>query len=592
MKRIAMVALLFLALLAGCSSPGPKAEKKDTRPGTVEDAGNTVEPAGQAPPAQTSMTRREALPASPTGAVIGGVTAARETRTKSLVHGIATDQQAIRPALLAPAAPPAWNRESYDLRQETGFVNAARDPLSTFSIDVDTAGYANVRRFVQNGSLPPAGAVRIEEMVNAFAYDYLRPQGSEPLALSAEVGPSPFHRDYRLVRIGLAARDLAREELPPANLVFLVDVSGSMQDANKLPLLQQALALLVRQLGARDRVALVVYAGTDRVVLPPTAGNQQERILAAIDSLQAGGSTHGSSGIRTAYQLARQSFQPGATNRVILASDGDFNVGVTSRDELQQLIEQERRHGVYLTVLGFGRGNYRDDTMELLADKGNGNYAYIDSLLEANRVLVREMSGTLFTLANDVKIQVEFNPARVGAYRLIGYENRILADEDFADETKDAGEVGVGHRVSALYELIPAGHASVPRLDPLRYQRPAAESADGSTELLTVKLRYKPQGAAASTGMSLPVVDSESGRNSVDFRFAAAVAGYGLLLTDSPHLGTFTWEQCLELARSGRGEDPEGERAELYRLVAASRLLARQQNQGPQEETGTLPALR
>ena len=429
-------------------------------------------------------------------------------------------------------------------------------------------------------------------MVNAFAYDYPRPLGSEPLALSAEVGPSPFHRDYRLVRIGLAARDLAREELPPANLVFLVDVSGSMRDANKLPLLQQALALLVRQLGARDRVALVVYAGTDRVVLPPTAGNQQERILAAIDSLQAGGSTHGSSGIRTAYELARQSFLPGATNRVILASDGDFNVGVTSRDELQQLIEQERKGGVFLTVLGFGQGNYRDDTMELLADKGNGNYAYIDSLLEANRVLVREMSGTLFTLASDVKIQVEFNPARVGAYRLIGYENRALADEDFADDTKDAGEVGVGHRVSALYELIPAGHASVPRLDPLRYQRPAAEPADGSTELLTVKLRYKPQGAAASTGMSLPVVDSESGRNSVDFRFAAAVAGYGLLLTDSPHLGTFTWEQCLELARSGRGADPEGERAELYRLVAASQLLANRQNRGPQEETGTLPVLR
>ena len=490
-------------------------------------------------------------------------------------------------------AAPAWNRESYDPRQETGFVNATGDPLSTFSIDVDTAGYANVRRFVQNGSLPPAGAVRIEEMVNAFAYDYPRPQGSEPLALSAEVGPSPFHRDYRLVRIGLSARDLAREELPPANLVFLVDVSGSMRDANKLPLLQQALALLVRQLGERDRVALVVYAGTDRVVLPPTAGNQQERILAAIDSLQAGGSTHGSSGIRTAYELARQSFLPGATNRVILASDGDFNVGVTSRDELQQLIEQERRHGVSLSVLGFGRGNYRDDTMELLADKGNGNYAYIDSLLEANRVLVREMSGTLFTLANDVKIQVEFNPARVGAYRLIGYENRALADEAFRDDTKDAGEVGVGHRVTALYELIPAGHAAVPRLDPLRYRQPAAAPAGGgSTELMTVKLRYKTQGAAASTGMSLPVDDTAFGRNSTDFRFAAAVAGYGLLLIDSPHLGTFTWEQCLELARSGRGADPEGERAELYRLVAASQLLANRQNRGPQEETGTLPVLR
>ena len=585
MKRIVKVALLSLTLLVGCSPPVTETGKKETRPAAAQDAA-PGRVAAEPPP----VLEQQAV-AGATLAVMDGPTT-RKTTTGAQPPLAESSLQAARPALLSPSAPQPWNRESYDPRQETGFANAAGDPLSTFSIDVDTAGYANVRRFVQNGSLPPAGAVRIEEMVNAFAYDYPRPQGSEPLALSAEVGPSPFHRDYRLVRIGLAARDLAREELPPANLVFLVDVSGSMRDANKLPLLQQALALLVRQLGARDRVALVVYAGTDRVVLPPTAGNQQERILAAIDSLQAGGSTHGSSGIRTAYELARQSFLPGANNRVILASDGDFNVGVTSRDELQQLIEEERRHGVSLSVLGFGQGNYRDDTMELLADKGNGNYAYIDSLLEANRVLVREMSGTLFTLANDVKIQVEFNPARVGAYRLIGYENRALADEAFRDDTKDAGEIGVGHRVSALYELIPAGHASVPRLDPLRYQRPAAEPADGSTELLTVKLRYKPQGAAASTGMSLPVVDSESGRNSVDFRFAAAVAGYGLLLIDSPHLGTFTWEQCLELARSGRGADPEGERAELYRLVAASQLLANRQNRGPQEETGTLPVLR
>ena len=573
MKQRTVALLLSVVFLAGCSSPVTEANKKEgqtTPPLVAENAAGQIETRQQADRERLSPPPVPGAPMKTSVAI--GRTAAHE-------------------AMPVTAPVPSWNRESYNADQENGFINAGRDPLSTFSIDVDTASYANVRRFVDGGNLPPVGAVRIEEMVNYFTYDYPAPTGSEPFALSAEVGPSPFHSGYQLARIGLAARDLAKEQLPPSNLVFLIDVSGSMQDANKLPLLKQALPLLVQQLGARDRVALVVYAGGDSVVLPPTPGNRQQEILAAIDRLRAGGSTHASGGIRTAYQLARQGFMTKGNNRVILASDGDFNVGVTSRDELQRLIEEERKSGVYLTVLGFGMGNYHDDTMEILADKGNGNYAYIDSLLEAKKVLVKEMSGTLFALANDAKLQVEFNPARVGAYRLIGYENRVLADEDFRDDSKDAGEIGVGHRVTALYELIPAGHESIPQLDPLRYQTAKSAPAGGSWELLTVKLRYKPRGEHTSRLMSLPVREADTNRTTADFRFAAAVAGYGMLLTRSEHLGTFTWEQCLEMARSGRGYDAEGYRAEFVRLVESSQLLARQQGSPdePEPEPQPLP---
>ncbi|PIE57541.1 MAG: hypothetical protein CSA33_08025 [Desulfobulbus propionicus] len=470
-----------------------------------------------------------------------------------------------------------WNRESYNANEESGFITTANDPLSTFSIDVDTAGYANVRRMITDGMLPPVGAVRIEEMVNYFSYDYPQPEQGKDMRINAEVGPSPYHDGYRLVRIGLNTKDLDPRQMPPSNLVFLIDVSGSMQAANKLPLLKQSMKLLVQQMGARDRIAIVVYAGSDRVVLQPTAANEKGKIMQAIDMLQPGGSTHASSGIRTAYALARQSFMPTGNNRVVLASDGDFNVGVTSRGELQKMIEAEGASGVYLTVLGFGMGNYHDDTMEILADKGNGNYAYIDTLLEAKKVMVKEMSGTLFTLANDVKIQVEFNPAQVGAYRLLGYENRALADEDFRDDSKDAGEIGVGHRVTALYELIPAGHASVPSVDPLKYQSTQPRAGEVSAELLTVKVRYKPLGQKVSQEMSLAVSAILSDTNSADFQFAAAVAGYGMLLTKSKHLGSFSWEKCLQMARSGRGQDREGYRAEFYRLVETSELLVQQQ---------------
>lgn len=480
------------------------------------------------------------------------------------------------PSMIPPYAPPGWNTESYNAVQLNTFVNCMNDSLSTFSIDVDTASYANVRRFVTGGSLPPIGAVRTEELINYFSYDYREPNDNQLFGLTAEIGPSPYNSGYQLARIALKGRDIHPENLPPSNLVFLIDVSGSMRHPNKLPLLKQSLKLLVRGLKSSDRVAIVVYAGSDRIVLQPTPGNHRETIFNAIDQLQSGGSTHGSQGILTAYQLAHQVFIPGGNNRVILASDGDFNVGITSRGELQKLIEEQRQKGIFLTVLGFGMGNYHDDTMEVLADKGNGNYAYIDSLLEAKKVLVKEMTGTLFTLARDVKIQVEFNPALVGAYRLIGYENRALADEDFQDDSKDAGEIGVGHSVTALYEMIPAGHRNVPEVDRLKYRTVEPSNATSQREFFTVKLRYKTEGEQASKQISLSVENVEKSleNTSDDFRFAAAVAGYGMLLQRSPYLGSFSWDNCLKLAQRARGRDTEGYRAEFYKIVEMSQLLA------------------
>jgi Ca-activated chloride channel family protein len=506
----------------------------------------------------------------------------RQNKAATLQAGsrVVHDQHVIHPPLPPPGfhPPASWNRESYDAIDENRFINSHNDPLSTFSIDVDTASYANIRRFINAGALPPRGAVRTEEMLNYFTYSMTEPEENRSFSLQVETGPSPFHHGYKLVKIGLKAKDLAHDKLPPSNLVFLIDVSGSMNQPNKLPLLKQSLKLLTAQLSAQDRVAIVVYAGSDRVVLQPTSGSENETIKTAIDNLRSGGSTHASSGIVTAYELAMRSFMPGGNNRVILVSDGDFNVGITSRSELQALIEEKRQSGVYLTVLGFGNTNYHDDTMEILADKGNGNYAYIDSLLEAKKVLIKERSGTLFTLANDVKIQVEFNPALVGAYRLLGYENRALEDEDFRDDTKDAGEIGMGHRVTALYEIIPAGSADIPEVDTLKYGRPAFGKSDDSDELLTVKLRYKQTGSSTSTQIETAVKNNrkELEQTSVDFRFAASVAGFAMLLKDSAHLGDFGWQDCLSLARQARGADEQGYRAEFARLVEMAQLLKEQ----------------
>jgi Ca-activated chloride channel family protein len=475
------------------------------------------------------------------------------------------------------------DQESYNALGENPLVVTVNDPLSTFSIDVDTASYSNVRRFLTAGTLPPSGAVRIEEMINYFSYDYPQPDNG-PIAIATELGPCPWRPENKIVRIGLKAKDLEPKQIPPSNLVFLIDVSGSMNAANKLPLLQQSMHMLADKLTSRDRLSIVVYAGSDRVVLPPTAGDKTKEIKEAITALVSGGSTHASSGITTAYKLARQSFMPGGNNRIILASDGDFNVGVTSRDELERLIVKEKESGVYLTVLGFGMGNYHDDTMEILADKGNGNYSYIDTLLEAKKVLVKEWTSTLFTLAKDVKLQIEFNPAHVGAYRLIGYENRNLADEDFRDDRKDAGEIGAGHTVTALYELFPPGSPAIPQVDRLKYQSTTPVSTN-SLEVLTVKLRYKPLEAETSVLLSKPVLKNDAKLTDTgdDFRFAAAVAGFGMLLRHSDGAAGFDYPQLIQLAGNARGVDRDGYRAEFLRLVEMAEVLGSYPQQPPKK---------
>ncbi len=468
----------------------------------------------------------------------------------------------------------AFNTESYAHIDENDFKLVSASPLSTFSIDVDRASYANVRRFIQDGTRPPIDAVRIEEMVNYFPYEWGDVAGEHPFAVTTEVTQAPWKREHRLVRIGLHAPSVDIRHLPPGNLVFLLDVSGSMNSPDKLPLLKSAFALLVDQLRPQDRVAIVVYAGAAGLVLPSTPGNQQDRILAALEQLRAGGSTAGGEGLQLAYEIAREHYIDGGNNRIILATDGDFNVGPSSDGEMVRLIEKERESGVFLTVLGFGTGNLKDSKMEQIADHGNGNFHYVDGLLEARKVLVEEMGGTLLTLAKDVKLQIEFNPARVAGYRLIGYENRLLADEDFNDDTKDAGELGAGHTVTALYEVVPA-EADVPRVvDELRYQPRANDPppSEFEDEMLYVKVRYKDPDGEKSRLLGQAVAD-RSGMPSADFRFATAVAGFGMLLRESPYAGTFTLDDVVKLAERGKGDDPRGYRGEFIRLVEATRDL-------------------
>jgi len=474
------------------------------------------------------------------------------------------------------ASRPKFNTESYAHQEDNPFLAVRDHPLSTFSIDVDTASYANVRRFVHYGRLPPKDAVRLEELVNYFRIEVKPPQDGSPLAAATEVGPCPWNPAHRLVRIGITGRGIEATAIPARNLVFLVDVSGSMYDPRKLPLVKRALALLVDHLREQDRVAIAVYAGNSGLVLPPTTGADKQRILAALASLQAGGSTNGGEGIRLAYRIAEEARIAGGVNRVILATDGDFNVGVTSEGDLVRLIEEKRRSGIQLSVLGFGMGNLKDSTMEKLADKGNGNYAYIDSLREARKVLVEEAGGTLVTVAGDVKVQVEFNPAQASSYRLLGYENRLLRDEQFDDDTADAGELGAGQTVTALYEVAPAGGAARPAL-PLRYQQeraPATVAANG--ELLTVKVRFKEPGAAESRLLSWAVRDGnvELAATTPDFRFVSAVAAWGMLLRESPHRGNADIALVRRLAESSLGDDPHGHRHEFLELVSeTARLL-------------------
>lgn len=472
---------------------------------------------------------------------------------------------------------PPFNTEGYSTIHENGYKSVQNNPLSTFSIDVDRASYANVRRFINQGEKPPVDAIRIEEMVNYFKYNYPEPDGEHPFSVYTEVAGCPWNKEHYLMHIGLKGMDIDLTELPPSNLVFLLDVSGSMNSPNKLPLLKSAFTLLVNQLRPEDRVAIVVYAGAAGLVLESTPGNQKEKILSAIEKISAGGSTAGGAGINLAYKVALENFAKEGNNRIILATDGDFNIGASSNAEMERLIEEKREKGVFMTVLGFGMGNYKDDKMEIIADKGNGNYAYIDNIQEARKVLVSEFGGTLFTIAKDVKFQIEFNPAQIKSYRLIGYENRLLNDEDFNDDKKDAGEMGAGHTVTAIYELVPlrAG-TGVPSIDPLKYQvSKKLRNNNQSEELLTVKLRYKKPDGVTSKLMEIPfesgIIDFDEA--SENLQFSAAVAGFGMIMRESEYLGNYTIEDILRVARNAKGLDEEGYRGEFIRLAKTARDL-------------------
>jgi Ca-activated chloride channel family protein len=464
-----------------------------------------------------------------------------------------------------------FNTEGYAAIDDNSFKNVRNNPLSTFSIDVDNASYSNIRRFINMGQLPPVEAVRIEEMINYFKYDYPEPKGEHPFSVYTELAPCPWNNKHQLLHVGLRGKSIEKSSLPPSNLVFLIDVSGSMNVPNKLPLLKSALGLLVNELRPEDKVAIVVYAGSAGLVLESTPGNRKEAIMRAIDRLEAGGSTAGGAGLRLAYYEASKNFIKGGNNRIILATDGDFNVGESSNGGMERLVEENRDRGVFITVLGFGMGNIKDDKMEIIADKGNGNYSYIDNLPEARKVLVREFGGTLFTIAKDVKFQIEFNPVKVQSYRLIGYENRLLDDEDFNDDTKDAGEMGAGHNVTALYELVPAGSDErVPSVDPLKYQvSKNIQENDSSDEYLTIKLRYKKPDGHTSMLLEKPVKGyvNDMEDTSDNLRFASAIAEFGMILRDSEFKGNSTLESASRLAKSARRDDEEGYRAEFIRLI-------------------------
>ncbi|HEY9054596.1 MAG TPA: VWA domain-containing protein [Rectinemataceae bacterium] len=491
---------------------------------------------------------------------------------------------------------PAWNTEEYDRIVDNPFLDSLGNPLSTFSIDVDTASYSNLRRFLfEERSLPPKDAVRIEELVNYFPYGYAAPKGSEPLAAYLSMMKAPWNTDHHLLRVAVKAAEIPTDKLPPSNLVFLLDTSGSMDDENKLPLLKEGLRILVKNLKASDRVSIVAYAGNAGLVLPATPGDKGQIIMAAVERLQAQGSTAGSQGLQLAYKIAKEQFIKGGNNRVILATDGDFNIGISSTSELERYIEKQREEGIYLTVLGLGMGNYKDARMETLADKGNGNYAYIDNLLEAKKVLGKEIWGTIYAVAKDVKIQIEFNPALVKRYRLIGYENRLLAKEDFNDDTKDAGEMGSGQTVTALYELVLAeslggpkeaanvpgspGSPGTPPVDPLAFQTVTVQPSD---DLLVFKLRYKlaKHGGEESILMAsrLPATSASAeamneAAKSDDFNFVSAVAEFGMLLRESPYKAQASWKALMDRARRAKGADPEGYRAEFIKMAEMAQLL-------------------
>jgi len=581
MNRTALAPMLLcaavVAALAGCRSTGPAEQ-------SAADSRTEREQAAR------SQAKAEAVAAAADAA------AGAQTLDRIEVSGSRLRQYAPAPA--APSPPPpqaramglipqAWpkpaNTEKYAERTDNPVQRAAEQPVSTFSIDVDTGSYANVRRMLNDGVRPPSDAVRAEEFINYFDYGHPAPASREtPFRVTTELATAPWNPQRQVLMIGIKGYDVPKATLAPANLVFLIDTSGSMDEPDKLPLVKQALRQLVPQLRAQDRVSMVVYAGSAGLVLPPTPGNRHGEILAALDQLDAGGSTNGGEGIALAYAMAKQAYIEGGANRVILATDGDFNVGTVDQNALETMVADQRKSGIALTTLGFGTGNYNDEMAERLADVGDGNHAYIDSVREARKVLVQQMGGTLLTIARDVKIQVEFNPAQVAEYRLIGYGNRILQREDFANDKVDAGDIGAGHQVTALYEITPAG-SSATRIAPLRYAANATrpDIAIGN-ELAHLRLRYKLPGQDASKLIETPILASQLTRTPGEsLRFASAVAGFADALRGGERMDGWGWDAMITAARSARGDDPRGERAEMIQLMDAARQQA-----GPDERVG------
>lgn len=527
-----------------------------------------------------TITDYESLPAAPSEKKMSGARARGLRTSNGITQQGLYDQRA-----------DDFNTEGYDHINENKFLKATDNPLSTFSIDVDAASYSNVRRFLNQGQLPPAGAVRIEEMINYFQYEYPQPKNDQPFSINTEISDAPWNKEHKLVLIGLQGKKIPTANLPASNLVFLIDVSGSMQGPNRLPLVKSSMKMLVDQLREQDKVSIVVYAGAAGLVLKPTSGDEKTTIKNAIDNLEAGGSTAGGAGIKLAYKTANEYFVKGGNNRVILCTDGDFNIGESSDDAMERLIENERKSGVFLTVLGYGMGNYKDNKMQKLADKGNGNHAYIDGISEAKKVLVNEFGGTLFTIAKDVKLQIEFNPSKVQGYRLIGYENRMLAKEDFNDDKKDAGELGSGHTVTALYEVIPVGVKSdfLKNVDPLKYQnndKPLSKTSH-TDEIMTVKFRYKAPDGDISKLIEHPLKDDQLSisKTSDNFRFAASVAEFGMLLRNSEFKADASYDNIIKVAKKAKGNDEEGYRSEFIRLVESAQLLAKGNKTEPVEKS-------
>lgn len=573
-KLLASLCLILMLIFAACNDSGSTGAKEK------QDA------------ALSAVTTDDAPAAAPAPAPVGStkMTPPKIAKVEESKIDVLT-QEGIDELRIPPVAdhgkgivdapkPREFNTEDYSPIIENKFLAATTNPLSTFSIDVGEAAYSNVRRYIQNGQLPPAGAVRIEEMINYFDYAYPQPADDHPFSVNTEISDCPWNTKHRLVHIGLEGKEIPMAKLPAANIVFLIDVSGSMEDPNKLPLVKASMNMLVDHLRNDDKVAIVVYAGNAGLVLPSTSGANKNEIKEAIDNLEAGGSTAGGEGIQLAYTIARNEFIKNGNNRIILATDGDFNVGASSDDDLVRLVEKERQSGVFLSVLGYGMGNYKDNKMQLLADKGNGNHSYIDNINEAKKVLVNEFGSTLFTIAKDVKLQLEFNPSKVQAYRLIGYENRVLASEDFNDDKKDAGELGSGHTVTALYEIIPVGVQSefIKSVDPLKYQPAKVIAPTNTEEIMTIKLRYKKPDEDVSKLITHPVIDAHTDlvKTSDNFRFSAAVASFGMLLRDSEYKQQSSWQQVISLARSAKGNDANQYRAEFIKLVqAASSMVAK-----------------